>query len=365
MLSPYINSLESPSRWSIIQTRFMSFFDQFEKLRLNVPRLTLMNFKAKNSPYCNYTYKCANCHYSMGSDYLEDSHYNYWCYHNTNCTDCSYCRNCDNCYECLDSKNCSASSFLQDCEDCIDAAYCFDCQSLKDCFACIGLWRKQYYIYNKSYSKEEYFKTLQKLKKKPSEELRELFREVKKNRPHVFMHENHNETRCTGDYVYHSKNCFFCFDAEYCEDSTYLNNAINCRESHDISFAGEPPVKRCYEIMSGLGIEDCMFCSTCWHGKNLSYCEYCFQCEYCFGCIGLKDRKFYILNIPYKPDEYFKKTAEIISEMKRDKIYGKWFDSSYPCEDSLLLDINACITHSYTNKKTDHSSLRESWYLAK
>lgn len=342
----------------------MTFFDQFEKLRLDVPRLALMNFKEKRSPYCNYTFECEDCYLSTGSDFLKNSHYNYWCYHNSNCVDCSYCRGCENCYECLDCKTCYDSSYLQDCEDCVNSSYCFDCQSLKDCFACIGLWRKQYHIYNKPYEKEKYFEILTKLKKEPPDELRSLFREVKKNRPHIFMHENHDKGGCTGDYVYHSKKCLFCFDADYCANSAYLNNAINCTDSFDISFAGEPPVKRSYEIMSGMGLEDSMFCSMCWHGKFLEYCEYCFQCEYCFGCVGLKDRKFYVLNVACKPDEYFKKVGEIKKEMRNDGIYGKWFNSVYPSEDTLAQEELAIVSHrmeGYKKRTDEEKSAAIEW----
>ena len=313
----------------------MGFLEQFEKLRFNVPRLALMNFKESNSPYGNYTFECVDSYYSIGSDYLKNSHYNYWSYHNKNCVDCSYSRDCEDCYECLDCKNCFNNTYLQDCEDCSNCSYCYDCQSLRDCFACIGIWRKQYYIFNKPYTKEKYYETLEKLKKKSPEELHALFREVKGNRPHVAMHENRNEKGCTGDYVYKSRDCQNCFDAENCGGSAYLNNTINCTESFDISFAGEPPVRRSYEIMSGMGLEDCLVCSACWHGKFLEYCEYCFECEYCFGCVGLKNRKFYILNVAYEPDEYFKKVTQIKAAMKEQGAYGRWFSSAFPLEDSL------------------------------
>lgn len=315
----------------------MNFFDQFERLRLNVPRLALMNFQGTHSVYCNFTFQCKDCYLTIGSDFCKNSHYNYWSYHNGNCIDCSYCRDCEDCYESLDSKDCHDCLYLQDCEDCERSDYCFDCQSLKDCFACIGLWRKQYCIYNKPYNKEEYFATLEKLKKKTPEELKKLFREIKNVRPHVFMHERHNMGACSGDYTYESESCQMCFDVEKCKESAYLFNVIKCENSFDVCFAGEAPVKNCYEIMSGMGIENCMFCNCCWYGKNLEYCEICFECEYCFGCIGLKKRKFFILNIPYSPEEYFEKVKTIKAQMKEDGIYGQWFLSPYPVEDTLFL----------------------------
>lgn len=325
----------------------MLFFEQFEKLRLTIPRLSLMNSKNEKSFYCNYTYKCANCFKSIGSDFLKDSHYNYWGYFNVDSNDCSYCRNCEGCFECLDCKNCLDSTFLQDCENCSKCDYCYDCQSLEDSFACIGLWRKKYHIFNKPYSEEKYFELVNKLKKKQPEELRELFKEVKKNRPHVFMHQNRNKGKCTGDYVYNSKSTECCFDVEKCNNCYYMNNAICCANCIDVSFAGEAPLKDCYEIMSGMGLENCMFCSSCWYGKSLQYCEYCFDCEYCFGCIGLKNRKFHILNKSFAPDEYFETVAKIIANMRKTGEYGRWFSSAYPIEDSKMGDESGCITHAF------------------
>ena len=142
------------------------------------------------------------------------------------------------------------------------------------------------------------------------------------------MHQNRNKDQCSGDYIYNSKSCVYCFDIENCTESLYLNNAINCSDCIDMSFAGEASIKHSYEIMSGMGLSDCMFCSVCWYGKTLEYCEYCFECENCFGCIGLKNKKFYIFNMPYKPADYFKKMEEIKAEMKRSEKYGEWFPSS-------------------------------------
>jgi hypothetical protein len=42
--------------------------------------------------------------------------------------------------------------------NCSDLLYCFDCFQSKDCFGCTSLKRKQYCIFNKQYSQEEYEK---------------------------------------------------------------------------------------------------------------------------------------------------------------------------------------------------------------
>lgn len=315
-------------------TPLLSVFEEFERLRENTPRIGLMAFQNKNSVFCNYTFSCKNASYSVGCDYLENSHYQYWGYSNTDCVDCSYCTDCLSCYECLDCQQCSNSFYLQECAETHDSSYCFDCVSVRNCFACIGLFRKEFHIFNKPYAPDEYFKKVEKLRQKPANELRKLFREVKAYRPHVYMRQSRNDEKCTGDYVSLSKNSQFCFDVTRAKDSLYMTNAINCSECVDISFAGEPPLLGCYEIMSGMGLDECRFCNACWHDKFLEYCELCFHCEYCFLCVGLQNRKFYILNQAYEPPRYFAKVQELKERMKKEGSYGKWFPSAYPLEDS-------------------------------
>ena len=39
-----------------------------------------------------------------------------------------------------------------------DLEYCGFCIGSKSCFGCVGLYKKEYCIFNKQYTKEEYFK---------------------------------------------------------------------------------------------------------------------------------------------------------------------------------------------------------------
>ena len=39
-----------------------------------------------------------------------------------------------------------------------DCTYCYECFSCSNCFGCVGLKKKEYCIFNKQYSKEEYVK---------------------------------------------------------------------------------------------------------------------------------------------------------------------------------------------------------------
>jgi len=48
---------------------------------------------------------------------------------------------------------------------CRDSEYCMDLFSCSDCFGCVGLKKKQYCIFNKQYSKEDYCQLVEKIKK--------------------------------------------------------------------------------------------------------------------------------------------------------------------------------------------------------
>lgn len=51
----------------------------------------------------------------------------------------------------------SNSKFLEGCwAEILDSEYCIACRGISNCFGCVGLHRKQYCIFNKQYSKDEY-----------------------------------------------------------------------------------------------------------------------------------------------------------------------------------------------------------------
>ena len=68
-------------------------------------------------------------------------------------------------YECLTcGEGVNGLKFCFDCwPSCRDLEYCISCRSSSDLFGCVGLQKKQYCIFNKQYSKEEYFALREKI----------------------------------------------------------------------------------------------------------------------------------------------------------------------------------------------------------
>ncbi len=58
---------------------------------------------------------------------------------------------------CQSGMGLSNSHFLKSCwAEVVNSEYCLDCRGISDCFGCVGLKKKQYCIFNRQYSKQEY-----------------------------------------------------------------------------------------------------------------------------------------------------------------------------------------------------------------
>lgn len=123
-----------------------------------------------------YQVNCENCE----GNNLNNCKNLYDCFDCTGCEDCSHGYQMDETYDSMDMNcmgydkseicyqtiGCSGIFNCIACDSCWhdnDLQYCNLCFSSKNCFGCISLNRKQYCIFNKQYSKEEYEKLLSKI----------------------------------------------------------------------------------------------------------------------------------------------------------------------------------------------------------
>jgi hypothetical protein len=143
------------------------YLEEFEKLKLASP-----------VKYANLT-KCEDCE---GDNLVE-------CKNSINCFDGYKLENAKNCFG-EESKNimdarggtyewaleCNHTGFGQNFIGCSstlkahDMYYCDSCQGGHDCFGCVGLRNKEYCIFNKQYSKEEYGKLASRIAEKMIDE---------------------------------------------------------------------------------------------------------------------------------------------------------------------------------------------------
>ncbi len=294
----------------------------------------------KKSPQCgSWTRASENCDYG---DVLTVSKDCYMCYNSGNCRDAYYCEdsralkdcidcafseNCELCYECTDCDTCYNSNFCQDCSNCSDIYFSYDLRRCKNCFGCVTIRDKQYCIFNEQYSKKEYEKKLKELDwtdSKIADLIEQKVSELKIKMPRMFVHQ-FDTFNCTGDYIYHSKNCHECFDTRHTEDSGYIIQANLDKGTKDSYDCGPIPtgMDLCYDASHSHYLFNCDHVYWCGNLKDCKYCTNCFESENLFGCHYLqhKQNAFYILNEKVDEKYFLETTKKLQKELYEKGIY--------------------------------------------
>ncbi|MBI5412343.1 hypothetical protein HZA43_04200 [Candidatus Peregrinibacteria bacterium] len=141
-----------------------SFFSQFDALMHAAPQLGIVGTGNENCDYCESTAHCRNCYLISESSNCEDSFFCYWIQKSKDCIDCSYLHECERCYEANHCFNCYRLHFSRNCSNCSDSWFLDQCVDCDHCLFSANLRNKQFYIFNKPYSKDAYFQELEKLK---------------------------------------------------------------------------------------------------------------------------------------------------------------------------------------------------------
>lgn len=105
---------------------------------------------------CKECLRCANCMFCNECTS---------CY---TCTHCTRCELCNNCSHCVESKQLHGCAYCVQSENCTNSAYLVLCRNLSDCtycFGCVGLTKKDFYILNTPFNRQEYFIVVGKLRK--------------------------------------------------------------------------------------------------------------------------------------------------------------------------------------------------------
>lgn len=252
-------------------------------------------------------YNCFDVSDSRSGAYLFDG------YMLINSYDCDYCISSEYLYESENCANCYNSSYLEDCADMIDCHWCDDCIDLKNCFGCVRLSHKQYCLFNRQYTKEEYLKRLARWRDKLPEEILAQLEALKKTQPILYRHEHHNENSEYGDYIYNSKNCYYCFDVSHSENCAYMYDSHESKNSFDQVYGHRCELS--YENTDSAWCYNSCYIDYCGKCRDCDFCFNCLNCENCFGCVGLMHKQYCFLNRQLTKEEYFKKVAEVKASM--------------------------------------------------
>ncbi len=305
-----------------------SFLEQLGALLNAVPKVGLMYERSVNSEYVNISADNKNCYMIIESSNNEDCTHCYWIQECRNCTDVSFASKTELSYESDDCYNSYKLFYSKGCHDSHDGYFLLDCRGCSDCIGCVNLRNKQYHVFNKSLSREEYetFKKEARLDTWSGREaMRKRFEEFAATQPRRFG-EVYNAPNSSGNYIKDAKNCRSCFHCYDSEDCTYgVHVWRNAKDCMDCDTAGRGAELIYNSINAGIDTSHYISCAVCWSCSFMEYSSYCFNSNHCFGCVGLRKKDYCILNKQYSKEEYEEKRQEIITDMKRDGIYGTFF----------------------------------------
>jgi len=295
------------------------FMVQVKEVMLKTPQVSLTNVNSVNSDYCQSTDGNKNCYLVIGGDYNEDCQYSTFNFYSRDSADLYWTFKGDTSYELVDCDGCFKVAFARYANNCRESYLLYDCHNCSNCFGCVGLRNKQYHIFNEPYSKEEYFKELEKLNIGTAPGLaaaKKRFEEVKLAHPHRFalILNSHN---CQGDNIKGSKNCKNTFDAH--------DNLENIKDFW-LGFSGPKDIQSCCHASTGseLCYESCsivtssniFFSQNIWgNNLNIFYSYFLNGSKNCFGSVGLRNQEYCILNKKYSKEEYEKLVSQIIDQM--------------------------------------------------
>lgn len=323
-----------------------TFLKQFKRLLHNVPQPATINDDAVRSDYCNDCNWIKGCYLLTNSGKAENL---VFCNRTVTAKDCldTFVNNkVELCYETTYCGNSYKLFFSDHCDNCVESWFLYDCRNCEHCFGCTNLRHKKYYIFNQSYSKENYYKKLKEFKLgsfKKVREKKEEFRKMCLKSIHRFAYIV-KSTNSTGNEIVNSKNCQYCFDVQDCEDLKNVNWAgfgFPLKDSYDCG-PGMAAIELAYEaINTGLGGVKNKFVHTSWRNHHIEYSYYCQNSEYLFGCVGLRFKQYCILNKQYTKEEFNKLVPKIKQHMdempytdKQGNVYR--YGEFFPAELSLF-----------------------------
>ena len=236
--------------------------------------------------------------------------------------DCYYIQDSELCYGSIGGNKLYNCHFTIDCGNSHDVHFSRNCYDCSNCFGCVNLSKKNYCIWNKQYTKEEYKKKIAEMNLsswKIFESILQEFKNFSLQFPRRFYIGNSKNKNVTGDYIYDSKSAHDIYMAIGVENSRYVSliNQKTVRDCYDYTGWGCNS-EMLYECaLVGEGASNVKFSNECWpNAMNVEYSMYAIGgCKDCFGCVNLKKKQYCILNKQYTKEEYKKLKNQIISDM--------------------------------------------------
>lgn len=306
-LNCYDNGNWDPMNFQVDYSLESNFFVQLKELLNKIPHPAV---DVRTSVNCDYTNHCSNsknCYLSFGVSSCENSFFCTQSHYSKDVFDSDLIMKGDSLYSCVNSSECFEVFYSIYANSCLNSYFLYDCIGCSNCFGSVNLRNKEYYIFNKAYSKEEYQKFIDNINlgsRISINKIQKEFNDFFYRQPIRFAHIRHS-VDCTGDNIEGSRNAKICFGTrggvEDCKYCTVVGMGL--KDSYDI-FGGGIKSELTYECVSFVGNSRVMFSKQVRESTDSYYSEFCMNCHHIFGCFGLKNKSYCIFNKQYSKEEY-------------------------------------------------------------
>ncbi len=320
------------------------FLSQLHELMLEVPFKSNNVIRGVNSPYSNNATDPKNCYLVFNTTSPEDSMYSNGVNYSKDCVDVSHVSKAETCHQSFWLGACYRTHFSSQCVESSDLWFSRDCQGCMNCFGCVNLRNKNYHFFNQQLSKEEYEKKVKEYELHTRVGVERAFRDSR-NFWAKFPNKSHQGIKnlnCSGSYVTNSKNVkdsFLVRDSENLRYCQYIQESPGSKDCYDYSNWGDA-AELVYEgISCGTGVQKIKFALLTQESTHdTEYTIACKGSEDLFGCVGLRKKKYCILNKQYTKEEYQELVAKIKEHMNImpyvDKVgrvykYGEFFPMEF------------------------------------
>ena len=326
-----------PNKPFLKQVRELSEKTPYMALEVDYPTL-------KNCDFSNALGYCKNCTLAIWADYSENIYFSSLLNTAKDTSDSLRIFGGELCYQSVGIDKSYRAFYCQECESSTDIWFSRNCYSCVNCIGCVNLRGASYRIFNKEYSKDDYFKKMEEFKLDTRSGIEKLKKEALafwKKFPYRFYTGNTLNLNITGEYVYWSKNSKDLYNAGGAEDCRYCQfiTVRPAKDCMDYSCWGNG-AELIYESANvGVKVSNSKFCCYCWPDVlNSEYCLFGIASKNNFGCVNLKRKSYSILNKQYSKDEYEKLKIEVIKDMTKNPYvdengvvwrYGEFFGTGF------------------------------------
>ncbi|MCX6724413.1 MAG: hypothetical protein NT155_04605 [Candidatus Staskawiczbacteria bacterium] len=331
------------------------FFKQMAELWNAVPRMNLFQRNSIDCEFTNMVGESKNVYLSYSVvERSENVFYSKFVDKSFNIFDSYGATNSDHCYENISVDRNYSSSFAILSRNCIDCHFIFDCINCKNCVLSSNLRNKQYFIRNKTYTKDDYFREIEKItfgsRKQSDQYFKELL-SIKEKSLHKYA-DIIKAPGSTGNHIANAKNVKNCFETHDVEDVKNCYRVLGASDFLDVDYAGLNSEMFYEYVTGGKSGFNVKFSIAAFDAvRESEYTDYCSSCAHCFGCAGLKNKEFCILNKKYSKEDYEIMVGKIKKQMDElpytDKTgktykYGEFFPaeiSYFSYNESLAQEI--------------------------